>query len=571
MRLAPQSGFRRLLACLVAATLACASEPARSFLTWRLQDGQFEGSPGAGDLPMAVGSLQKPFVAKAWAEGHPGQPPPRFTCGRGPGCWVRSGHGEMGLVQALAVSCNAYFRNLASATPAEGLRATFAEEGFLGAPQSPDAAIGLYDGQSAPVIRPSRLLEAYVRLVGRPWTSGEETRQQILAGLREAALSGTAVRIGALTCWAKTGTIAIDPLHTCGLALILDASGLAVLGRLEPGSGREAAERLAVPPARREPRPEVGPTVPDRVRVRVLELLRGGRIQLRNAGPAPIPAAHGFMGSDAKVDLAAGQWAGPGLLELIETRSGLIRRVQGRVECRMGPDGRLAVVLSTPLREYVGGVIAAELTAPVDARRVELGAAILRFLARGPRHPDADVCDSTHCAWFVGLGPHPSWPQPDLPGTTAGIPGVEPREWEEMRAQSRLPGHSQWTSHCGGRPLSPHALWGQGDTAAPACPRHHAGQARPWRRIWSRSDVENAFGGAVENLDVVHDGGKWLLRLSGPAGIRRLDYDEAHRRIARILGWGALPSPADDILPEKDGYHLQGVGLGHRVGLCLGD
>ena len=567
MRRSPRWRFWRLLPALLAATLACASE----LQTWRLQDGRFEGG---GDGPMAVGSLQKPFVAKAWAESHPGLVPPRFTCPRGPGCWVRSGHGELDLVGALAVSCNAYFRSLATATPMGRLRATFAEEGFTGAPASPDSAIGLHDGESPPVIRPSKLLEAYVRLVDRPWISGEEIRQQVLAGLREAAWSGTAGRIGAQGCWAKTGTIPLDSLRTCGLALIVDASRRAVLGRLEPGSGREAVERLAA--ALRETASAADPpqVSTDQVRVRILELLRGRRIQLRNAGLAPIPAAQGFVGSGAKVDLAEGLWAGPGLLELLELRSGLIRRVRGRIECRRGPDGRLAVVLSTPLRDYVGGVIAAELPTQADSRRVELGAAILRFLALGPRHPDADVCDSTHCAWFVGLGPHPSWPQPDLSRMPSGVdetPPIEPREWEEMRARSRRPGHSQWTSHCGGRPLSPHVLWGQGDTAAPPCPRHHAGQSRPWRRTWSRSEAEKAFGGPVESLAVVHDSGKWMLRLSGPAGTRQLDYDEAHRRIARILGWGALPSPADDVFPGPDGFHLRGLGLGHRVGLCLGD
>ena len=44
-----------------------------------------------------------------------------------------------------------------------------------------------------------------------------------------------------------------------------------------------------------------------------------------------------------------------------------------------------------------------------------LAAVVLRFLADGPRHGATQVCDSTHCAWFVGRGPGISWPSPGTP------------------------------------------------------------------------------------------------------------------------------------------------------------
>lgn len=558
---------RRLLPVLLSPLLVLASPP-RPFLTWRLQDGQLVSA--ASDAPMAVGSLQKPFVAKAWAAAHPGQPAPRISCPPGPGCWTRRGHGELGLVQALSLSCNSYFRNLAAATPADRLQAAFRAEGFLGVPLSPDAAIGRYDGESVPVIRPSQLLQAYLRLVRTPWNSGEEIRQMILAGLREAARSGTAGSLGQHGCWAKTGTLPLDPIRTCGVAVLVDDSGGAILGRLEPGTGREAARRLASIQATREAAAAGGG---ERVRVRILELLRGRRAFIRNGGTTAIPAAGGFLGAGAKLELTAGQWAGPGLLELQEPKSGLVRRLRGLLAHGTDPGGGTSLILTCNLQDYVAGVIAAELANPADPRRVELGAAVLRFLDRGPRHPDADVCDSTHCAWFVGLGPSPQWPTPRAPRVDLqeGPAEIAGPEWSEMQAKARGPGPSQWSSHCGGRPLSPHALWGGGDLSAPPCPRHHGGQTRAWQRTWTAADVGKAFAAPIDKIEPGHHQGVWVLRVTGSNATRSYSYDEAHRRLARILGWGALPSPADEIVPVAGGFLVKGVGLGHRVGLCLGD
>jgi len=561
---------RFLRPALLAAALATLSAgPPGRFQVWRL--GPEGVVTGPGDPPIAVGSLQKPFVAQAWAAEHPAQAAPRLSCPPGPGCWNRSGHGELGLVQALALSCNAYFRHLAADTSRDRLAAVFAEAGFVGVPRSPDAAIGLVADDAAPVIRPSDLLRAYTALARTPWTSGNQLRLEVLEGLREAARSGTAGGLGGRSGWAKTGTVPLDPLRTCGLALVVDAAGSASLGRLEPGTGREAATRLGR--AGQDGSPSPGPEGA-RVTVRLLALLSGRRVWVANSGLGPVPSSTGFLGAGAQAELAAGQWVGPGVLEVREPRSGLVRRVRGRIDCRALPGGGRRLVLACTQQDYVRGVLAAELSGPTDSRRTELGAAVLRFLARGPRHPDADLCDSTHCAWFVGLDRAPRWPEADRfqPAPAEAVPpALDAVEWDGMVARARLPGPDQWTSHCGGRPLSPHALWGGKDHAAPPCPRHHGGGSRPWRRIWSRSAVERAFGLPVERMRVGDVDGTWALRVEGPSGTRSFDYDTAHRRLAGVLGWGALPSPADTVEADADGFVARGVGLGHRVGLCLGD
>jgi hypothetical protein len=563
-----------LVSTILAALAPPAAAPTRQFQTWRLEGTRFEAFAGAGDAPMPVGSLQKPFVAKAWAAGHRGLLPPRVHCPAGPGCWNRSGHGDLGLVQAMALSCNTYFRRLAVETRADLLAATFAEAGFLGELRSADAAVGLFDGNSPVVIRPSSLLNAYLGLIQTPWTRGEDVRRLVLAGLRETALTGTARSLGQHGIWAKTGTLPVDPLRTCGLALVVNDAGRASLGRLEPGTGREAAEALATPMTS-EHRGTASPgNEGSRITVRVFELLRGRPTFVRNVGVAPLPCWNGFLGPGARVALQAGQWAGPGQLELQEPRSGLIRRFRGRIACRSGADGKPALLLDTSRQDYAAGVLAAELATPADPRRLELGAAVLRFLARGPRHPDADVCDSTHCAWFVGQGPQSRWPTPELarsPSSALETPSLQGQEWEEMQAKARQPGPSQWTSHCGGQPLSSHTVWGSGNNEALPCPRHHGGQTRAWQRTWTFAEAEQAFTGPIESITVDQVQGIWVLRVSSRNASKSFSYDDAHRRFARGLGWGALPSPADTVVPVAGGFMARGVGLGHRVGLCLGD
>jgi len=532
------------------------------FSTWRLEPGGLVSE--RPDDPLPVGSLQKPFVAKAWALAHPGEPSPRFHCGPG-GCWFPAGHGDLGLVRATTVSCNTYYLRLAEQTPLAGLAGALAEEGFTSAPLDPGDAIGL---GGALAIRPSALLAAYVRLTRTPWPAGEPVRREVLAGLREAALTGTARGLGHRGFWAKTGTVPLDALHTTGLALAVDDAGWAILGRLEPGTGREAAQALAAALDRYRPGaprlaaapPRAWPAGPPAlVRVRLFELLGPRRFQVRNLGPDPVPCGGGFLGAGAAMELRPGGRAGPGLLEVTAPGTPLVRRIQGELT-RPGE-----VVAMVPLREYVSGVLAGELPHGSPGLQVELGAAVLRFLARGPRHPDAEVCDSTHCAHFVGRGPLLDWKQ----GTQTPAPVLADAAWTAIQAAARQPGPEHWTAHCGGRPLSARFVWGEGDDQARPCLRH--GPAPPWTRTWRAADLARAFGGPVRNLAVTTDGGVWGLRVWAGAAPRTLRFDLAHRLIAGVLGWDALPSPADSVTAVPGGFRVQGVGAGHRVGLCLGD
>jgi hypothetical protein len=82
--------------------------------------------------------------------------------------------------------------------------------------------------------------------------------------------------------------------------------------------------------------------------------------------------------------------------------------------------------------------------------------------------------------------------------------------------------------------------------------------------------VERAFGSRVNALRVGESAGRWELVAQTANGALRLSWDEAHARLASVLGWGALPSPADRVERDGAGFRAEGRGLGHRVGLCLG-
>jgi YD repeat-containing protein len=157
------------------------------------------------------------------------------------------------------------------------------------------------------------------------------------------------------------------------------------------------------------------------------------------------------------------------------------------------------------------------------------------------------------------------------PGGAPEEEGLDRATWARIRTEASREGPRNFTGHCGGAPLSPHAVWGNGDRRVFRCARHASGDSAAWARRWSGADLGRALGGPVTALEVTSPDGVWTLRVRAGGRAHELRYDEAHRRLAVTLGWDALPSPADRIVPEGNGFRAEGVGRGHRVGLCLGD
>jgi hypothetical protein len=563
---------------------------AAALSVWSLDADRVIGAP---ERPLRVGSLMKPFVAEAWTRAHQGGSPPRVRCDAASHCWLATGHGELGLARALTLSCNTYFLALARDTPDAELAATLRAAGFaVPARLRPEAAIGL-DDEAPALVSPGDLLRAYVRLTREPWPEAEDVRASVLAGLRESPVRGTARGLGLSGYWAKTGTIAAEngvPWRTDGLALAVDDAGKAMLLLRPKATGRDAALALGRRLAGRDgrsalpaPRPSgttaSAPVRTDRVTVALFTNLRPREVVARNVSGRPLPTSRGYVGPGGAVTLLAGDRLGDGVWSLsLPGRAGFRREIAGAVSGDAGPDGRLEVRAEVERREYVAGVIRAELGEgdPDAGLSIALGAAVLRFLGDGPRHADAEVCDSTHCAWFVGRGPLARWTGPERAvllanprPATEPDPGLSPSLFARIVAEAAGPGPRQWSSDCGGAPLSAHEVWGNGDRQVWRCATHPTPESR-WERTWPDAAVARAFGGPVRGLAVRRVDDVWVLEVDTARGRQAIRYDDAHRRLAAELGWGALPSPAFLVARSAGGWRAVGVGLGHRVGLCLG-
>lgn len=155
--------------------------------------------------PVPVGSLVKPFTALAYAASHGGRFP-TIECRPDSGCWLPSGHGSIGVEQAIASSCNTYFRSLSEQLHHGDLLPVTARFGLsapaLSAPAS--AYFGLGEEWK---IAPVALVRAYEELLRR---SAEPAIARLSAGLRLAGergtASGVARALGGKVSFAKTGT-----------------------------------------------------------------------------------------------------------------------------------------------------------------------------------------------------------------------------------------------------------------------------------------------------------------------------------------------------------------------------
>jgi cell division protein FtsI/penicillin-binding protein 2 len=153
----------------------------------------FQGS----DAEIPVGSLVKPFLALAYGRTH--RSFPTVVChGHVDRCWSAGGHGAMGVTEALAHSCNAYFLALARELRVSDIP-------YLPRPPegaSPAVLVGLVgDWRMAP----RALVEGYAAMLAAP---GSPAIAQVRAGMRGAAARGTAARVGVHPdgVLAKTGT-----------------------------------------------------------------------------------------------------------------------------------------------------------------------------------------------------------------------------------------------------------------------------------------------------------------------------------------------------------------------------
>ncbi len=199
------------------------------------------------DQPVAPGSLVKPFLALSYAQNHDFHFPRRLCLGTRVGCWFTPGHGHVGIVEALAHSCNAYFGTLARDVRPEEVSALMARFNASGPSAAADRRTlsGTGDAWKMP---PAVIARAYRELVNRATEPGVD---DILRGLALSARQGTGREIGralkGTAALAKTGTAPCAHLPQMpgdGFAIALypaEAPRCVLLVRVHGSPGMKAA------------------------------------------------------------------------------------------------------------------------------------------------------------------------------------------------------------------------------------------------------------------------------------------------------------------------------------------
>jgi hypothetical protein len=235
--------WHRPSACAAGLLLLLVSSTLASDVSWLIVDaGAAEPRechwPNARQ-PIPLGSLVKPFTALAYAEAHGGQYP-TYVCN---GCWYPRGHGRIGMAEAIAYSCNAYFRQLSTEVSTVGV-ASLAQRLGIDGPSPSASLFGLGDGWR---IAPLDLARAYLELAAR---AGQPGVGEILRGLALSARTGTGKAIGP-GALAKTGTAPCEHARRMpgdGYAIELfpaDAPKSALLVQVHGVPGAQAAAECA--------------------------------------------------------------------------------------------------------------------------------------------------------------------------------------------------------------------------------------------------------------------------------------------------------------------------------------
>lgn len=192
----------------------------------------------------------------------------------------------------------------------------------------------------------------------------------------------------------------------------------------------------------------------------------------------------------------------------------------------------LEVIVSMELETAVASVVAAESPpgAPLEARKAQAVAARSFLVAGKGRHRDFDFCDTTHCQFLR---------QP--PGTQSESYNAAVQTRGLVLAYQDAAFPAMYSSSCGGKTHSLEELglhvhgYPYFSVVCDYCRRHP-------QRWESTIPQENAS----------------LLSNS----------ESSRLQLARKLGWKTVPSNSYSSRREGDVVVLEGVGVGHGIGLC---
>lgn len=260
------------------------------------------------------------------------------------------------------------------------------------------------------------------------------------------------------------------------------------------------------------------------------------------------------------------------------------RHFGGAVTVRAPRARSLHVVASVPLETYVAGVAGAEALAqtPREAMRAQAVAArsyavALARLDRprdrlfGPHADEGyDFCDITHCQVFRDATPESADAAHATRGRVLVCEGRVVATW--------------YHSTCGGRTVdgteagADPALRGTVDAPANGRAWCAASPHFRWNADLSREEMREALAAdallplaaplcAVRVTACLPGGRVRTAEIEGDA-VRSVTGLALWQALGAALGWGRVESAWFTIKSTRAGFHLEGRGLGHGVGLC---
>lgn len=234
----------------------------------------------------------------------------------------------------------------------------------------------------------------------------------------------------------------------------------------------------------------------------------------------------------------------------------------------LGADGRYSID-TVPMDDYVSRVVAGEAGAHSSPAALEALAITVRTYAEANRGRHGaegfDLCDLTHCQVT----------RPATPATTHASAATRGRVLlDHGRVASVF-----YTASCGGHTERPSAVW-RGAADPPYLPSRADDAclgAPAWSADISAGDLRKALEAGRFRGDVIRDVSvaarsssnrvRWL-RIEGMAP-DEISGEDFRTLVGRVLGWQHIRSTMFDVRRTGSGFHFEGRGAGHGVGLCV--
>ena len=313
--------------------------------------------------------------------------------------------------------------------------------------------------------------------------------------------------------------------------------------------------------------------------IRVAVLISKGPVELRGEGLILV------TGKDKAIPMPAGVAVarkGPGGVFIegvgtlpdgtpVENRLGPIqvgdRTFPGRLELHRD-DAGLLLVNELGLERYVQGVAAAEIPSSfgIEAKKAQVVAArtyalMQRAGATGPYHVTATVDDQVYRG-ATGDGPTRA-----AVATTHG----------EVLSQDGYLVSAYFASTCGGQTEDPIHVWPDRQTRgvrSVTCGYCEDAPAYRWKHDLAAGRLRDALrAGGHEGVGDVT--GVRIRERSPSKRVTILDVITTDKTVSlsgqdlrAAVGWTAIKSAAFDVEVRGDGFHFEGSGFGHGVGMC---